>query len=50
MGNDVARDAHCKITMGNDVAMCTSPGIKMHNDVAVNVLSALCLIVLFYYG
>ncbi len=54
VGNDVARDIHCDVTMSNDVTMCTSRGITMHKDVAINlfyyVFSALCLIVLFYYG
>ncbi len=52
MGIDIARDAHCDITMSNDIAMCTYHGITMHNDIAMNmfyyVFSALCLIVLFY--
>ncbi len=50
MGNDVTRDVHCHATMGNDIASF----IAMHNDIAMNifyyVMSALCLIVLFYYG
>ncbi len=54
MGNDVARDIHCDITMTNDVAMCTYHDIAMHNDIDMilffYVFSALCLIVLFYYG
>ncbi len=54
MGNDVARDSHCDVTMSNDITMCTYQGITMHNDVVTNifhyVFSALCLIVLFYYG
>ncbi len=54
MGNDFARDAHCEITMGKDVAMYTYNSITMNNDIAMNlsdyVFSALCLIVLFYYG
>ncbi len=53
MGNDIARDAHCKITkddyvardihyditMSNDIAMCmyTYHGITMHNDVSMNL-------------
>ncbi len=50
IGNDVGSD----VTMSNDIAMCTYHGCTMHNDVAMNILyyvfSALCLIVLFYYG
>ncbi len=53
MGNDFARDIHRDVTMSNDIAMCTY-GITMHSDVAMNlfyyVFSAICLIVLFYYG
>ncbi len=52
MGNDVARDAHCEITMGNDVARdihydvtmsnniamyTVYQGITMHNDDAMNI-------------
>ncbi len=60
MGNDVARDAHCKITMGydvtsnihyditmsNDVAICTYHCITMHNDVCYEhfLLCILCSI------
>ncbi len=40
MGNDIAWDIHCDITMSNDVAMCPYHGITMHNDVAMK---------LFYY-
>ncbi len=54
MGNYVARDIHYEVTMSNDIAMCTYHGITMHNDTAMNLFycafSALCLIVLFYYG
>ncbi len=54
MSNNVARDIHCDVTMSNDVAMCTCNGITVHNDIAMNifyyVFSAICLIVLFYYG
>ncbi len=60
IGNDVAKDAHCEITMGNYVARdihcyaTMSYDISIHNDMDMNlfyyVLSALCLIVLFYYG
>ncbi len=32
MGNDIARDIHCDIIMSNDVAMCTYHGITMHNE------------------
>ncbi len=35
MGNDVARDIHCDITMGNDIAQFVSYVITMHNDVAM---------------
>ncbi len=54
MGNDVSRDVHCNVTIINGVDMCIYHGITMHNDIAMNifyyVFSALCLIVLFYYG
>ncbi len=54
MSNDVARDIHCDFIISNDIAMCIYHDITMHNDVAMNifycVISALCLIVLFYYG
>ncbi len=54
MGNDVARDIHCDVTMSNDFAVCIYHCITMHIDIAMNlfyyVFSALCLIVLFYYG
>ncbi len=36
MDNDIARGIHCDVTMSNDVAMCTN-GITMHNDVAMNI-------------
>ncbi len=36
MGNDVARDIHCDVTMSNDVAVYTY-GITMHNDSAMNI-------------
>ncbi len=35
MGNDIARDAHCEITMGNDVARDIHCDITMSNDVAM---------------
>ncbi len=37
MGNDIARDIYCDVTMINDVAMCTYHGITMHNDIAMNL-------------
>ncbi len=40
MGNDVARDIHCDVTMSNDLTMSTYHGITIHNDIAMN---------LFYY-
>ncbi len=40
MSNDIARDIHCDVTMSNDVAMCKYHGITMHNDIGMN---------LFYY-
>ncbi len=43
IGNDVARDIHCDVTMSNDVAMCkyhVYHDITMHNDVAINLLSS----------
>ncbi len=55
MGNDAAMDIHCEVTMSSDIPMCAYHGITiMHNDIAMNlyyyVFSAVCLIVLFYYG
>ncbi len=52
LGNDVARDIHCDITMSNDVAMYIYNGITMHNDVAMNLFCwvLLCLLVLFCMG
>ncbi len=45
---------YCDIPMSNIIAMCTYHGTTMHNDIVMNlfyyVFSALCLIVLFYYG
>ncbi len=32
MGNDVARDIHCYVTMSNNVAMFIYYGITMHNE------------------
>ncbi len=51
MGNDVTRDNHYDVTMSNDIAICTY-GITIHNDVAVNhfYYVLLCLFMLFYYG
>ncbi len=53
MGNDVAMNIHCDVTMSNDIAMCTYHGITMHDEVAMNIFYyifyTLCLIVLFYY-
>ncbi len=50
MGNNIARDIHCDITMGNDIAMFTYHGITMHNNIAMNlfyyVFSALCQIMM----
>ncbi len=54
IGNDVDMDIHCDVTMCIAIAMCTYRGITMHNGIARNlfyyVFSAICLIVLFYYG
>ncbi len=54
MGNYVARDIYCDVTMNNGVGMFTYHGITMHYDIAMNlfyyVFSALCITVLFYYG
>ncbi len=30
VGNGVARDIHCDVTMSNDIAMCSYHGITMH--------------------
>ncbi len=65
MGNDIARDAYCDITIGNsrnrdihcdvtisnDVAVCTYV-IATHNNVDMNLFYyiLLCLFMLFYYG
>ncbi len=35
MGDDIARDVHCKITMGNDVARDIHCDVTMSNDVAM---------------
>ncbi len=40
LGKDVARAIHCEMTMSNDISMCTYHGITMSNDFAMN---------LFYY-
>ncbi len=32
MGNDVARNVQCDITLRNDLTMCTYHGITMLND------------------
>ncbi len=54
MANYFARDIYCDVTMSNDSTMCTYHGITMHNNIAMNlfyyVLSAIYLILLFYYG
>ncbi len=49
LGTGVTRDIHCDVTMSNDVDMCTY-GITMHNDVAMNLFYyvLLCLFMLFY--
>ncbi len=53
MGNEVARDIHCDITMSNYLAICTYHGITMHNDVAMNLFyylfSALYLIMILLW-
>ncbi len=49
MGNGIAKDArcevtlgnhakgiHCDVTMSNDISMCTYHGIIIHNDVVIN--------------
>ncbi len=54
MDNHIARNAHCEIAMGNDVASDIHCDMTMSNDVVMSifcyVFSALCLILLFYYG
>ncbi len=35
MGNDIARNVHCKIIMGKAVARDIHDGITMSNDIAV---------------
>ncbi len=32
MGNDLASDIHCDITMDNDIAMCTYHGMAMYHE------------------
>ncbi len=51
VGNDIARDMHCDVTMGNDIAMCTYHGITMHNDFAMNLFCyvLLCQIVILLF-
>ncbi len=53
MGNDIARDMHCDVTMTNEIAVYNH-GITKHYDIAMNLLyyifSDLCLIVIFYQG
>ncbi len=34
MGNDIASEAHCNITIGNDVARDVHCDVTMSNDVA----------------
>ncbi len=52
IGNDVAREINCDITISKDIAICSYHCLIMHNGVAMNhvhyVFSDLCLIVLFY--
>ncbi len=53
MGNDIARDVHCDVTIHNDIAVCTYYVITIHNDFAMNlfydVFSALCLIMILLW-
>ncbi len=51
MGNDIAMDIHCDVTMSNDIAMCTYHCIKINNDIAMNVFYdvLLCLIMILLF-
>ncbi len=53
MGNDVAKDIYCDVTMSIDIAICTYHGITKNNDIATNpfhcVLSALCQIMILLW-
>ncbi len=50
MGNDVARDAHCEITMGNDIARDIHCDVTMSNDAAEPfLLCILCSIPNYYF-
>ncbi len=44
IGNNVARDIHCDVTMSNSIAICTYHGITMHNDVTMNLFILLCIL------
>ncbi len=44
MGNDVARDTHCNITMYNDVARDIHCDVTMSNDVVM--IASQCIIML----
>ncbi len=48
MGNDVGRDAYCKITMGNDVARDVYCDITMSNHVAMykHIMASQCIMTL----
>ncbi len=37
MGNDVTRDVHRDVTISSDIVLCTYHGITMHNNVATNI-------------
>ncbi len=49
MGNCIARDIYCDITMSKDIAMCTYHGITMHNEITINILPAICLIMILLW-
>ncbi len=56
MGNDVARDTHCVITMYNDVTRDIHCNVTMSNEICYGITMLLfyyvlpCLFVLFYFG
>ncbi len=49
MGNDIARDAHCEITMDKYVDRDNNYDVIMSNDLYNCVLSALCLIIILLW-
>ncbi len=42
MGNDIYRNIHCDVTMSNDIAKCIYHVITICNDVAVNLFCYVC--------